>query len=126
MTEPPFFDRITRDPDSAQWKVYARSDQKVEAIKQFRQLTGASLYEAKNVVMEYIQRLTTGKATPNVRTMALPNGNTITISPEPFGGGFSVTVSKTIASHISEYDLPRYIVKATLEGQDLAVGPARG
>jgi hypothetical protein len=124
MTTPPFFDRISRDAESSQWKVYARNDQKVEAIKQFRQATGASLYDAKNVVMEYLKRRADAQTSKSV--VHLPNDAILTITTNPDReDSYSVSVTTTYTKDVSGRNLAQAIVDAALAAYP-HVGPAVG
>lgn len=101
---------IKHSPANAVWKVHARADKKVEAIKQVRNETGMSLYDAKNTVCEYYDRWKAELVANSERTIKLPNGDTILIKPTYVGSNsFDVRVTALVASGLKEADLLQYV-----------------
>lgn len=108
-------DRITADSESAKWKVIARDrNRRVEAIKEFRHMTGAGLKEAKDTVEEYADRLGRGEVfsgTANSVTLTRvrlgPEDELVITSDGPHGN--TVQHIRTVGVYISNGCLPQFI-----------------
>ncbi|QDJ96208.1 hypothetical protein Xoosp13_21 [Xanthomonas phage Xoo-sp13] len=96
-------DIINSFTSSAQWKLYARNNHMVPAIKSLRaELHGRSLKEVKDVVEAYRDSVRQeAKLSPSYHT--LPNGNRFVVTPGD-GGTFVVSLETHIgvASDITQ------------------------
>jgi len=101
---------IKLDGPTSKWKVEARADRKVEAIKAFRTETGAGLKEAKDIVeaylMDHVQiSIDIDAASGAVKTsqIDLPNGARLEVVDN--GSVAQVLLTRHIGRNIPSRDL---------------------
>lgn len=110
---------IKADAEYNDWKVKARADRKVDAIRAFRDRTGAGLREAKDVVEEYMERVRHGEVFngtgDNVtHVVTLPNGGMLHVIYGASGVAKLQYVS-TEAERVAPHNLPQAIADAVLK-----------
>lgn len=108
---------ITNDAESVQWKVLARGNDKIQAIKSFRTRTNSGLKEAKDVVEDYLNRLKAGERFNGTHTQTriinLPTG-VLTIT-EMASGRITITHTETLADSVTVENLPETIARISFD-----------
>ena len=115
MADNPFQKHLTDDAETVEWKVLARADQKVAAIKEFRRQTGASLYEAKNIVVDYFDMYARGAFSMNndgVINVRVQRGVNLTLTTK--NNLTAIVVNIEVSSNLTPTEMPQAIADAIL------------
>jgi hypothetical protein len=111
---------IKNDASTEQWKVHAREDRKVEAIKAFRVLTGAGLKEAKDIVEAYAMdgvqmAIDRDNASGAVKTTKIDLANGSRLEVVDNGRHAQVLLTRHIGVNIRSEDLLQAIADYSLQ-----------
>lgn len=109
---------LTADAEAISWKVFARANKPIDAIKEVRRLYGAGLRDAKDIVEEYrsmvrVHAAREGMGTAH-RTVTLDSNTTLTIKPNG-DGTFHITKTSMACQSATESDLLQVIANLTAD-----------
>lgn len=103
---------LDSQPENARWKILARENSKVEAIREVRTLTGAGLKEAKDFVEAYLSRPKAPASMPSApmvttRNYAIPGGTLTVVDNGTFA---SVQYTRTVALNVPSRDVVQHLL----------------